>query len=110
MGFEEPWTHETIPEVQEGIKRVLAAAKSAGKYAGTRFYKGVSSIQTGIGMFCTSADQVRARFEQGCESWTPECHSKTLTAVLVDFMNLGADVVALGAWNTAQLSLLKNIR
>ncbi|KAF9481991.1 Phosphoenolpyruvate/pyruvate domain-containing protein [Pholiota conissans] len=42
--------HESIPEVQEAIKRILAAAHNAGKYAG---------------MFCTEAAHVRARFEQG---------------------------------------------
>ncbi|KAF8911891.1 Pyruvate/Phosphoenolpyruvate kinase-like domain-containing protein [Mucidula mucida] len=51
MGYP-PLDHANIPEVQEAIKRVLAAAKAAGKYAG---------------MFCTSAEQVKARFEQGCE-------------------------------------------
>ncbi|KAF9036039.1 Phosphoenolpyruvate/pyruvate domain-containing protein [Hymenopellis radicata] len=70
--------HANIPEVQEAIKRVLAAAKAAGKYAG---------------MFCTSAEQVKARFEQG-----------------FDFMNLGADVVALGVWNGVELGKLKDIR
>lgn len=45
--------HASIPEVQEAIHRVLLAAKSAGKWAG---------------MFCTSAEQVKARFEEGCES------------------------------------------
>ncbi|KAF9076574.1 Pyruvate/Phosphoenolpyruvate kinase-like domain-containing protein [Rhodocollybia butyracea] len=42
--------HSNIPEVQEAIKRILAAAKAAGKYAG---------------FFCMGADQVRARYEQG---------------------------------------------
>lgn len=44
--------HESIPEVQEAIKRILAASHNAGKYAG---------------MFCTAAEHVRARFAQGCE-------------------------------------------
>jgi 4-hydroxy-2-oxoheptanedioate aldolase len=44
--------HSNIPEVQEAIKRILAAAKAAGKYAG---------------FFCMGADQVRARYEQGCK-------------------------------------------
>ncbi|KAJ7584617.1 Pyruvate/Phosphoenolpyruvate kinase-like domain-containing protein [Mycena floridula] len=70
--------HANIPEVQDGIKRVLAGAKSAGKYAG---------------MFCTSAEQVQARFEQG-----------------FDFMNLGGDVIALGVWNDVELGKLKDIR
>ncbi len=51
MGYPPP-EHPNIPEVQEAIKRVLAAAKAAGKYAG---------------MFCTAAEQVQARFEQGCK-------------------------------------------
>ncbi|KAF5322171.1 hypothetical protein D9619_001075 [Psilocybe cf. subviscida] len=42
--------HESIPEVQAAVQRVLDAAKNAGKYAG---------------MFCTASDQVRRRFEQG---------------------------------------------
>ncbi len=46
------YEHESIPEVQEAVQRVLTAAKSAGKYAG---------------MFCTEAKHVRARFQQGCE-------------------------------------------
>lgn len=45
--------HESIPEVQTAIKRILAAAHAAGKYAG---------------MFCLSSDQVRRRFKQGCMS------------------------------------------
>lgn len=44
--------HPNIPEVQTAIERVLKAAHDAGKYAG---------------MFCTAADQVERRFEQGCE-------------------------------------------
>ncbi|KAJ3761001.1 Pyruvate/Phosphoenolpyruvate kinase-like domain-containing protein [Lentinula raphanica] len=70
--------HSKIPEVQEAIERVLRASKAAGKYAG---------------MFCTSAEQVQARFEQG-----------------FDFMNLGADVVALAMWNSNELEKLKHIR
>ncbi|THV05375.1 Phosphoenolpyruvate/pyruvate domain-containing protein [Dendrothele bispora CBS 962.96] len=77
MGYS-PVEHPNIPEVQEAICRVLAAAKAAGKYAG---------------MFCTSAEQVKARFEQG-----------------FDFMNLGADMIALGAWNGAELAKLKDLR
>ncbi|ORY57409.1 Pyruvate/Phosphoenolpyruvate kinase-like domain-containing protein [Leucosporidium creatinivorum] len=69
--------HASIPEVQEAIARVLAACKAAGKFAG---------------MFCTSAEQVQARFEQG-----------------FDIMNLGADVVAIGAWNAAELGKLSKI-
>ncbi|PPQ79570.1 hypothetical protein CVT25_003452 [Psilocybe cyanescens] len=42
--------HESIPEVQEAIARVLAAAHAAGKYAG---------------MFCTQAEHVRRRYAQG---------------------------------------------
>ncbi|KAF9569438.1 Phosphoenolpyruvate/pyruvate domain-containing protein [Agrocybe pediades] len=42
--------HESIPEVQDAVERVLAAAHAAGKYAG---------------MFCTSSEQVRRRHEQG---------------------------------------------
>ncbi|KAJ4472131.1 Pyruvate/Phosphoenolpyruvate kinase-like domain-containing protein [Lentinula aciculospora] len=70
--------HLHNPEVQNAIQRVLSAAKAAGKYAG---------------MFCTSAEQVEARYEQG-----------------FDFMNLGADVVALATWNAVELGKLKNIR
>ncbi|KIK65647.1 hypothetical protein GYMLUDRAFT_258365 [Collybiopsis luxurians FD-317 M1] len=70
--------HPTIPEVQDAIKRVLAAAKAAGKYAG---------------MFCASAEEVQARYAQG-----------------FDFMNLGADIIALGAWNAVELGKLKSIR
>ncbi|KAK0231197.1 Pyruvate/Phosphoenolpyruvate kinase-like domain-containing protein [Armillaria fumosa] len=77
MGYPPP-EHPNIPEVQEAIKRVLAAAKAAGKYAG---------------MFCTTAEQVQARFEQG-----------------FDFMNLGADVIALSVWNAVELGKLKGIR
>lgn len=51
MGYP-PLEHSNIPEVQDAIKRVLAATKAAGKYAG---------------MFCASGEQVNARFEQGCE-------------------------------------------
>ncbi|KAM0751793.1 Phosphoenolpyruvate/pyruvate domain-containing protein [Meredithblackwellia eburnea MCA 4105] len=69
--------HPNIPEVQEAIKRILAACQAAGKFAG---------------MFCTSADQIEARFAQG-----------------FDFMNLGADVVALGAWNAGELGKLRHI-
>ncbi|KAF5393931.1 hypothetical protein D9757_000336 [Collybiopsis confluens] len=70
--------HLNIPEVQDAIERVLAAAKAAGKYAG---------------MFCTSAEQVQVRYKQG-----------------FDFMNLGADIIALEAWNAVELGKLKNIR
>ncbi|KAJ3880625.1 Pyruvate/Phosphoenolpyruvate kinase-like domain-containing protein [Lentinula edodes] len=70
--------HASIPEVQDAVQRILSAAKAAGKYAG---------------MFCTSAEQVEARYKQG-----------------FDFMNLGADVVALAMWNAAELEKLKNIR
>ncbi|KAJ3867690.1 Pyruvate/Phosphoenolpyruvate kinase-like domain-containing protein [Lentinula novae-zelandiae] len=70
--------HASITEVQDAVQRVLSAAKAAGKYAG---------------MFCTSAEQVQARYKQG-----------------FDFMNLGADVVALAMWNAAELEKLKNIR
>lgn len=44
--------HASIPEVQDAVQRILSAAKAAGKYAG---------------MFCTSAEQVEARYKQGCE-------------------------------------------
>jgi len=70
--------HPNIPEVQDAIKRVMAAAKAAGKYAG---------------MFCLTADQVQARFDQG-----------------FDFMNLGADVVALGIWNSVELGKISHLR
>lgn len=50
MGFP-ALEHPNIPEVQSAIERVLKAAHDAGKYAG---------------MFCTAADQVQKRFEQGC--------------------------------------------
>jgi len=70
--------HPNIPEVQEAIKRVLAAARAAGKYAG---------------MFCLTAEQVQARFEQG-----------------FDLMNLGADVVALGIWNGTELGKIQHLR
>lgn len=50
MGFP-ALEHPNIPEVQSAIERVLKAAHNAGKYAG---------------MFCTAADQVQKRFEQGC--------------------------------------------
>ncbi|TFK97123.1 Phosphoenolpyruvate/pyruvate domain-containing protein [Pterulicium gracile] len=45
------------------------------------------------GMFCTSADGVRKAWEQG-----------------YDFMNLGADVVAMGVWNATELGKLGEIR
>jgi len=70
--------HPNIPEVQEAIKRVLAAAKAAGKYAG---------------MLCLTADQVQARFDQG-----------------FDFMNLGADFIALGIWNATELGKIAHLR
>ncbi|KAF8974716.1 Pyruvate/Phosphoenolpyruvate kinase-like domain-containing protein [Flammula alnicola] len=77
MGYP-PLEHESIPEVQDAVKRVLAAAKNAGKYAG---------------MFCTAAEQVRSRFEQG-----------------FDLMNLGGDAVALMEWNAVQLGKLEDLR
>ncbi|KDR83486.1 hypothetical protein GALMADRAFT_55592 [Galerina marginata CBS 339.88] len=77
MGYP-PLEHESIPEVQDAIKRILAAARQASKYAG---------------MFCTSAEHVRKRFEQG-----------------FDLMNLGGDVVALQEWNGEQLGKLEDIR
>jgi 4-hydroxy-2-oxoheptanedioate aldolase len=49
MGFE-CTTHESIPEVQDAIARVLKAAHDNGKYAG---------------MFCTDPQQVLRRQEQG---------------------------------------------
>uniref|UniRef100_A0A8H7XYB8 HpcH/HpaI aldolase/citrate lyase domain-containing protein n=1 Tax=Psilocybe cubensis TaxID=181762 RepID=A0A8H7XYB8_PSICU len=49
MGYP-PLSHESIPEVQEAIERILAAAHKAGKYAG---------------MFCTQAEHVRRRYAQG---------------------------------------------
>ncbi|KAL8286659.1 hypothetical protein RQP46_004187 [Phenoliferia psychrophenolica] len=70
--------HEDISEVQAAIARVLAACKSAGKYAG---------------MFCTSGEQVLKRHEQG-----------------FDFMNLGLDILAIGAWNAAELAKISKIR
>ena len=51
--------HARIPEVQEAIKRILAAAKAAGKYAG---------------MFCVNAEQARARYEQGCKLGSKSPH------------------------------------
>jgi 4-hydroxy-2-oxoheptanedioate aldolase len=45
------------------------------------------------GMFCTSADQVRKAFEQG-----------------YDFMNLGADIVAMSIWNGTELGKLSDLR
>ncbi|SCV67338.1 BQ2448_5984 [Microbotryum intermedium] len=42
--------HESIPEVQEAIERVLQACKKANKYCG---------------MFCTSPEDVRRHFDQG---------------------------------------------
>ncbi|EIM79636.1 Phosphoenolpyruvate/pyruvate domain-containing protein [Stereum hirsutum FP-91666 SS1] len=77
MGFP-ALEHPNIPEVQSAIERVLKAAHDAGKYAG---------------MFCTAADQVQKRFEQG-----------------FDFMNLGADIVAIGVWNGTELAKLQSIR
>jgi len=70
--------HPNIPEVQDAIGRVLAAAKAAGKYAG---------------MFCLTADEVQKRFEQG-----------------FDFMNLGADIVALAIWNGTELNKIAHLR
>lgn len=52
MGYP-PLENANIPEVQDAIKRVLAAAKAAGKYTG---------------ILCMSGEQVRFRFEQGCKS------------------------------------------
>jgi len=77
MGFVSS-DHPNIPEVQDAIARVLAAAKAAGKYAG---------------MFCLTADEVQKRFEQG-----------------FDFMNLGADIVALAIWNGSELNKISNLR
>jgi len=77
MGYT-PHEHQNIPEVQEAIQRVLAASKAAGKYAG---------------MFCLTADQVQARFEQG-----------------FNFMNLGADIVALSIWNATELGKISHLR
>jgi 4-hydroxy-2-oxoheptanedioate aldolase len=45
------------------------------------------------GMFCVSPEQVLQRAEQG-----------------FDFMNLGADIVAVGSWNAQALSAVKAIR
>ncbi|KAI5833144.1 Phosphoenolpyruvate/pyruvate domain-containing protein [Schizophyllum commune Tattone D] len=70
--------HANIPEVQDAIKRILAAAKTAGKYAG---------------MFCVNAEQARARYEQG-----------------FDFVNIGADIVAIGMWNALELAKIKDLR
>ncbi|GAA5912310.1 hypothetical protein JCM5296_000494 [Sporobolomyces johnsonii] len=72
-----PTSHPDVPQVQAAIARVLAACRAAGKYAG---------------MFCTSADQVQARFAQG-----------------FDVMNLGADIVAISAWNASELGKLEGI-
>ncbi|GAA5861969.1 hypothetical protein JCM1840_006892 [Sporobolomyces johnsonii] len=44
------------------------------------------------GMFCTSAEQVQERFAQG-----------------FDVMNLGADIVAISAWNASELGKLEGI-
>jgi len=77
MGFVSS-DHPNIPEVQEAIARVLAAAKAADKYAG---------------MFCLTADEVERRFEQG-----------------FDFMNLGADIIALTIWNGTELDKISHLR
>lgn len=69
MGFP-PLEHPNIPEVQEAIKRVLAACKAAGKYAG---------------MFCTAAEQVQARFEQGCTLLPYDPPSVCVRSVLMNF-------------------------
>jgi 2-keto-3-deoxy-L-rhamnonate aldolase RhmA len=61
MGYP-PGDHPKIPEVQEAIKRVRAAAKAAGKYAG---------------MFCLTAEQVRQRAEEGCKPTTTSRNSAT---------------------------------
>jgi 4-hydroxy-2-oxoheptanedioate aldolase len=58
--------HESIPEVQAAVQRVLDAAKNAGKYAG---------------MFCTASEHVRRRFEQGCE-WLALLGSWALIIIL----------------------------
>jgi len=96
MGYP-PLDHLNIPEVQEAIRRVLAAAKAAGKYAG---------------MFCTSAEQIETRFEQGCEylAQPDRVGAAYMFSSAVDFMNLGADVIALSAWNGVELAKLKGLR
>ncbi|KAK4699339.1 4-hydroxy-2-oxoheptanedioate aldolase, partial [Phenoliferia sp. Uapishka_3] len=70
--------HESIPEVQAAIARILAACKAAGIKAG---------------MFCTAGEQVFKRHEQG-----------------FDFMNLGLDILAIGAWNAAELAKISSLR
>ncbi|KAL1740731.1 Pyruvate/Phosphoenolpyruvate kinase-like domain-containing protein [Schizophyllum fasciatum] len=77
MGFP-PLDHAGIPQVQEAIARILAAAKDAKKYAG---------------IFCVSAEQARARYEQG-----------------FDLVNLGADIIAIGTWNSVELTKMKDLR
>lgn len=97
MGFP-PGDHPQIPEVQAAIQRVLDAAKAAGKYAG---------------MFCMTADQVAARYEQGCECSVCLLAGQLIKIICdcaVDFMNLGADIVALGVWNAVELGKLSDIR
>ena len=90
--------HENIPEVQAAIARILAACKAAGKLAG---------------MFCTSGEQIIKRHEQGCASLpTREVLTgcSPLFAPIVDFMNLGFDIVAIGAWNASELAKISHLR
>ncbi|KAK0385378.1 hypothetical protein NLU13_7854 [Sarocladium strictum] len=69
--------HGSIPEVQEAGKKVLEAAKEAGKYAG---------------YFAMSAGAAAQKYREGWE-----------------FMNCGADVVALTSWMSNEMETMKSM-
>lgn len=69
--------HAKISEVQEASKRILKAAKSAGKFAGH---------------FALSSEVAAQKSKEG-----------------FDFMNCGADIVALTTWMTAEMENLNNL-
>jgi 4-hydroxy-2-oxoheptanedioate aldolase len=92
--------HAKIEEVQVATTRVLAAAKASGKFAGHfalsaeigLLFLSFSPILIFFGLRSDSADERIAaqRSRQGFE-----------------FMNCGADIVAVTAWMSSQLAKMK---
>lgn len=91
VGFD----HASIPEVQEASKKVLDAAKAAGKYAG-HFVPNAQAGESAFGLFCSAADLVRLTAAQKYnEGW--------------DFVNCGTDLAALASWMSNEMASLQKL-
>lgn len=86
--------HAQIQEVQDASRRVLKAARAAGKYAGHFALTAATGMRKGKIEYCPSlTDETAAeKYQEG-----------------FDFVNCGADIVAITAWMSKEISGLKRL-